>query len=128
VDLRDGSGREGVVPVPGIPAAERRDATQRARYVAVVMIVVLNLLDLITTYVAIGLGAHEGNPIVARMISSHLVIVAKVLVCGALIIGAHLANSRHSRVTLPGLCVAWAVVGLYLLTVVLNSLNVLSHL
>src|SRR5262245_27509929 len=51
--------------VPADQLPERRDATQRARFAAVVTIAVLNALDLLTTYIAIGLGAHEGNPLVA---------------------------------------------------------------
>jgi hypothetical protein len=107
---------------------ERRDATQRARYIAVLVIAVLNIFDIITTYVAISLGAREGNPIVAWMISSRFIIFAKILICGSLIFGAILANQRRRRVTLPGLCIAWAVVGVYSLVVLLNLLNVLSRI
>lgn len=112
----------------GIDGVERRDAIQRARYVAVVMIAVLNVFDLVTTYVAISLGAHEGNPIVAWMISSRAVVVVKVLVCGALVYGAIVAKRRRFRVSLTGLCVAWAVVGIYSLVVLINTLSVWSHL
>ena len=111
-----------------VDGLERRDATQRARYIAVLVIAVLNVFDIVTTYVAISLGAHEGNPIVAWMISSRFVIFAKVFICGSLIFGAILANQRRRRVTLPGLCIAWTVVGVYSLVVLLNTLNVLSHL
>jgi hypothetical protein len=128
VDAPAASPAHGATARAGIDVVERRDATQRARYVAVVVIAVLNIFDLITTYVAISLGAREGNPIVAWMISSRLIIFAKILVCGALIFGAILANHRRQRVTLPGLCIAWAVVGVYSLVVLLNTLNVLSHL
>ena len=76
---------------------ERRDATQRARYIAVLIIAALNVLDIVTTYTAIALGAHEGNPIVAWMISSRFVIFAKILVCGALIFGAIVASNRRTR-------------------------------
>lgn len=112
----------------GLQQIERREATQRARYLAVIVIAVLNIFDIITTYVAISLGAHEGNPIVAWMISSRLIIFAKILVCSALIFGALLANQRSRRVTLPGLCIAWAVVGVYSVVVLLNTLNVLSRI
>ena len=64
----------------GFHDVERRDGTQRARYVAVIVIAVLNVFDLITTYVAISLGAHQANPIVAWMISSRLIIFAKILI------------------------------------------------
>lgn len=124
----DAPAAHGMAARAGIDVVERRDATQRARYVAVLVIAVLNIFDIITTYVAISLGAHEGNPIVAWMISSRIVIFAKILVCGALIFGAIVANRRRQRVTLPGLCIAWAVVGIYSLVVVLNTSNVLSHL
>jgi len=108
--------------------AERRDALQRSRLAAVIAIAVLNTFDLITTYVAIAAGAHEANPVVAWMISSRLVIVFKVAVCASLIIGALLAKRRRRRVTLTGLCTAWAVVGVYSLVVVINTLTVWAHL
>jgi hypothetical protein len=114
--------------VAGPQGIERRDATQRARYVAVIVIAVLNIFDIVTTYIAISLGAHEGNPIVAWMISSRFIIFAKILTCGGLIFGAIVASQRRRRVTLPGLCIAWAVVGVYSLVVLLNTLNVLSRL
>ncbi len=123
--LERSSDAEGIAGPHGI---ERRDATQRARYVAVIVIAVLNILDIITTYIAISMGAHEGNPIVAWMISSRFIIFAKILTCGGLIFGALLASQRRRRVTLPGLCIAWAVVGVYSLVVLLNTLNVLSRL
>ena len=136
VDLRDApSIRLAGPPVVETPRAaaglaeiERRDATQRARYIAVLMIAVLNVFDIITTYVAISLGAHEANPLVAWMISSRFIIFAKILTCGGLIFGAILASQRRRRVTLPGLCIAWAVVGVYALVVLLNTLNVLSRI
>jgi len=128
IDLRDD--RSG--PIVGrSPAAtevyERRDATQRARFIAVVVIAALNALDLVTTYAAIAAGAHEGNPLVSWAISSPLVAVAKVLVCGSLILGAAFARRSRRVVSLPALCTAWAVVGIYSLVVVLNAVNVLSR-
>ena len=118
----------GPTAAPGIAVIERRDAIQQARFIAVVVIAVLNAFDLVTTYTAISLGAHEGNPVVAWMISSRLVILAKVLVCGGLVYGAILARDRRRRVTLAGLCTAWAVVGVYSLVVVINSISVWSRL
>ncbi len=112
---------------PSAVAYERRDATQRARFVAVVVIAVLNVLDLVTTYAAIAAGAHEGNPLVSWAISSPLVAVAKVLVCGTLILGALIASRTRRVVSLPALCAAWAVVGIYSLVVLLNGLNLLSR-
>ncbi len=139
VDLRDQPsisfdgqpGREASVPTGQLDAAatgsvERRDAIQRSRFVAVVLIAVLNMFDLITTYVAIAQGAHEGNPIVAWMISSRAVVLAKILICGWLIVSVVVAKNQRRRVTLAGLCTAWAVVGVYSLVVVINTLTVWS--
>ena len=109
-------------------SVERRDAIQRSRLVAVVLIATLNMFDLITTYVAISQGAHEANPIVAWMISSRAVVVAKILICGWLIVSVVVAKNRRRRVTLAGLCTAWAVVGVYSLVVVINTLTVWSRL
>ncbi len=107
-------------------APERRGRSQRAWFVAVGAIVVLNLFDVVTTYAAISMGADEGNPIVRWMISNRLVILFKILVCGGLILGAVVAWRRHRRVTLPVLCLGWFVVGVYSLVVVLNTVTVLS--
>jgi hypothetical protein len=115
-------------PASTLVVAERRDALQRSRLAAVIAIAVLNTFDLITTYVAIAAGAHEANPVVAWMISSRLVIVFKVAICASLIIGALFAKRRRRRVTLTGLCTAWAVVGVYSLVVVINTLTVWAHL
>lgn len=129
IDLRDDPTGPIVGRSPSASAStyERRDATQRARFIAVVAIAVLNVFDLITTYAAIAEGAHEGNPLVAWAISSPLVGVAKVLVCGTLILGAVIASRTRRVVSLPALCAAWAVVGIYSLVVLLNVLNLLSH-
>jgi hypothetical protein len=113
---------------PPLAVVERRDAIQQARFIAVVIIAVLNGLDLITTYVALARGAHEGNPIVAWMISSRVVVLAKVFLCGMLILGALVARDRRHRVTLAGLCTAWAVVGVYSLVVLINTVSVWSRL
>ena len=117
-----------LAPASSPVVAERRDALQRSRLAAVIAIALLNTFDLITTYVAIAAGAHEANPVVAWMISSRVVVVFKVAICASLIIGALLARRRRHRVTLTGLCTAWAVVGVYSLVVVLNTLTVLAHL
>jgi hypothetical protein len=117
-----------VVELREAPAVERRSAIEQSRFVAVVVIAVLNVIDLITTYVAISHGAHEGNPVVAWMISSHVVVLAKIGLCGSLIFGVITARNRRRRVSLLSLCMAWAVVGVYSLVVVINSLTVWSHL
>ena len=62
------------------------------------------------------------------MIESRAVVFAKVLICGSLIVGVVVAKNRHRRVTLAGLCTAWAVVGVYSLVVVINTLSVWSRL
>ncbi|MGZ4703235.1 MAG: DUF5658 family protein [Acidimicrobiales bacterium] len=124
----EGAGGLAPIEVTGLDGSEHRDATQRARYIAVLVIAVLNLFDIVTTYVAISLGAHEANPMVAWMISSPFVALAKVIVCGSLIAGAVLAKHWRRRVTLPGLCTAWAVVGVYSVVVLLNTVNVLSRI
>jgi hypothetical protein len=117
-----------IIGATGVDAIERRDSLYRARYLAVWLIALLNLADIVTTYVAISMGALEGNPVVAWMIEARVVVLAKILVCGSLIFGAILARLRRRRVTLVGLCAAWAVVGVYALIVLLNTLNVISHL
>ena len=129
IDLRDDPSGPivGRSPSAARVTFERRDATQRARFIAVVVIAVLNVFDLITTYAAIAAGAHEGNPLVSWAISSPLVAVAKVLVCGTLILGAVVASRTRRVVSLPALCAAWAVVGIYSLVVLLNTINLAAN-
>jgi hypothetical protein len=107
-------------------AGERRTDTWRAWFVAIGAIVLLNAIDIVTTYVAIDMGADEGNPIVAWMISNRLVIVVKAAVCAGIVASAVVARRRGRRVTLAELSLAWFVVGVYTLVVVLNSITVIS--
>ena len=65
------------------------------------LIALLNIGDIVATYLAISLGALEGNPVVAWMIETRVVVLAKILVCGS-DFGAILARLRRRRVTLGG--------------------------
>jgi hypothetical protein len=109
-----------------LTAGERRRDTWRVWFVAIAAIVLLNAIDLITTYVAIDMGADEGNPIVAWMISNRLVIAVKAVVCGGIVASAVVAWRQGRRVTLAELSLAWFAVGVYTLVVVLNSITVIS--
>ena len=88
------------------------------------MILILNVLDLLTTYWAIHLGAHEGNPIVKFMLDSYAIIPLKLGVCALMLWTAFKRDVQDLRL----LCVVWFVAGVYTLVVVLNSIHVVIKL
>ena len=120
----------GPVPTVSMPPLARRGRAAAygmvpARLVAAaaLAIVVLNVLDVITTRFAISRGATEGNPL-ASLFVSHLPIfvVIKVLFPAFVALRMWVTRTR----TTPGLLAAmYWVVGVYSMAIVINALHLL---
>jgi len=120
----------GPVPTVNMPPLARRGRAAAygmvpARLVAAaaLAIVVLNVLDVITTRFAISRGATEGNPL-ASLFVSHLPIfvVIKVLFPAFVALRMWVTRTR----TTPGLLAAmYWVVGVYSMAIVINALHLL---
>ncbi len=91
--------------------------------VAALAIVVLNLLDIVTTRLAIAQGGAEGNPLAGLFVDNLTLFVAvKVFVPGLV---AWRMWSIRSRITPLLLAAMWWVVGVYSLAITVNALHLL---
>ena len=115
IDLRDPepAGRTGPPCWSRRPrdAALRGSVASRAIVVAAVLIVVLNVLDIITTRLALANGAAEGNPIATLFVDYLPIFVAvKILVPASV---ALRIRSMRGRTTPMLFAAMWWVVGVY---------------
>ena len=119
-------------PVPTVtlpPVARSDEAVTRgvvpAKLVtaAALAIVVLNVLDVITTRFALLRGGTEGNPLAALFVYHLPIFVAiKVLLPGLVALRMWVTRTR----TTPGLLAAmYWVVGVYSMAIVVNALHLL---
>jgi hypothetical protein len=103
--------------------ADRTAVPARLVTTAAVAIVVLNVLDIITTRLALLDGATEGNPLAALFVHHLPIFVAiKVLLPG--LVGLRMWTVRDR--TPPMLLAAmWWVVGVYSMVITINALHLL---
>ena len=118
----DAAGRGHVGDELTVGSGERaeRSGYHRAYVVAAALLIVLNLFDVVITRQALAAGASELNPI-ARWFVEHAVI-AYVIKLGVPAVLFVLASSRFARdrINAVHLAAIWTVVGMYVMTVVLN--------
>lgn len=102
----------------------RELATTRAVPIAAITIVVLNVLDIITTRIALLNGAAEGNPMASLFVNQLPLFVAiKILIP----VGVALRMYAVRRKVTPMLLAAmWWVVGVYSLAIVVNAMHLLK--
>lgn len=91
--------------------------------VAAVAIVVLNVLDVITTRLALLGGASEGNPF-ASLFVHHLPIFVAIKVVFPGLVALRMWATRE-RTTPMLLAAMWWVVGVYSMAIVVNALHLL---
>jgi hypothetical protein len=101
-------------------AEQPRSTFHRAYVVAAAALIVLNVLDIVITRRALAAGASELNPI-ARYFVEHAVVAYSVKIAVPAGLFA-LAASRFARqrINAVHLAAIWMVVGMYVMTVVLN--------
>ena len=93
----------------------------RSAVVAVVALAVLNIIDVVSTTIALSLAGHnglrlvEGNPLARLLIPNGRVEVVKVVVIAALVL-----NTVRKPVTVAIHAALWVVVGIYIATIVNN--------
>lgn len=110
---------------PSTAAPERPTyVASRTVVAAAVLIVVLNVLDIITTRLALGSGGTEANPVAALFVEFLPVFVA-IKVALPLSVALRIQASRH-RTTPMLLAAMWWVVGVYSMTVVVNALHLIG--
>lgn len=107
---------------------ERRRDRKRAYLVAAYVLLMLNLLDLFSTWLALNGGAQELNVLADFLIQTKiplgfydlsLIVPSKVVLCGMVIAGAHLLPRRR-YVDIVLVTGAWWICGVYSFVVVSN--------
>jgi predicted lysophospholipase L1 biosynthesis ABC-type transport system permease subunit len=104
-------------------AVDGQEAMRASRWRAVIWICALQVLDIVTTLVAIHMvGASEGNPLMVWLVETKLFILVKASVCAWVIWTA----SRRQPVTTRTLALAWFAVGSYVLAIILNTQHIIK--
>jgi len=86
-----------------------------ARVIGFALLILLNVLDLISTSMFLERGHEEGNPLAAAMIEGGHIPWAKSIIL--LLLGIRVLTSRPRLATT---CALWFVVGIYATVVALN--------
>ena len=95
--------------------ADEHERHRLARVIGFGFLIVLNVLDLISTSMFLDRGHEEGNPVAAAMIESGHIPWAKSLILLAL--GVRVLTSKPRLATT---CALWMVVGVYATVVAIN--------
>lgn len=86
--------------------SERQRAADRLLSALVVLFVLLNLADLISTFVGLQSGLHEGNPLMSALLSRYgfsALVLYKLIVIAAVAVGVRMLRSFRisvARVTI----------------------------
>jgi hypothetical protein len=117
IDLRDTPR----VDAPTVESAGLIDHLRRARVIAAVLLVILNIADLVTTRMFLDRGLEEGNPISAVLLSNGSMPFVKTLLLLGIAWSAVRAAPRVSTTV-----AMWFVVGLYTTVIGVNLLALQS--
>lgn len=112
IDLRDHQRRDGAVVVRTVESERQH---RRARLIGVVLLVLLNVADLVSTDAFLDAGVEEGNPVGAFLLSRGWAGWAKATLL--LILGWRVTQSPPRIGTT---CALWFVVGVYAMAVTFN--------
>lgn len=95
----------------------------RVYVVAAMVLIALNVLDVVVTHAALAAGATEMNP-VARWFIEHAVLAYGIkFAVPALVLALAFTRQARRRIDEAHVAAIWMVVGIYLMTVVVNTLT-----
>ena len=114
IDLRDPAPPHVVAPDVDLAEARRH---RQLRIAGVAMLVVLNVLDLVTTRAFLNAGLQEGNVVGAVLIEQGWIAWVK----GALLLALGV-RFLAAKPRLGATCALWGAVGIYLAVVTVNTL------
>ena len=89
-------------------------------YSGLILIVVLSVLDVMTTHSAMRAGAIEGNPLAQWLMDNGALLSVKLAACIVLALVASRVRVRDGTFAAS---VVWFIVGVYAVTVVSNAVN-----
>jgi hypothetical protein len=107
------------------PVIERRTQVLSSRIAGAWVILVMNILDVITTTIVLNKGGIETNPIAEFLIEYRLLWVAKFVVPFWIVAFAYIGRARRDRVMDKLYAATWFIAGLYSMIVVSNTLVLL---
>jgi hypothetical protein len=130
IDLRDGARQADEVGADSQPSritaalrptglSDLAIVLRRARIVAALALIVLNIADLITTRMFLDRGLEEGNPVSALLLSNGSMPFVK----SAILIGLTWSAVR-SVPRVATTCAMWFVVGLYTTVIAVNVIAI----
>lgn len=100
--------------------------TNRIHRNGLIWVLILNALDLLTTYVAIHFGAQEGTPWLKWLVETKMIFVVKAVVVGGACYGLHL-KAKGTQATAFMNAAIWWVAGIYSLVVFMNILTAIKY-
>lgn len=92
--------------------------------VAALLIAVLQIGDLLSTWWSLSIGGSELNPLSKLLIDYHLLVPLKLGLAGFIVWGAF----NKAPKPLWSLCVLWFIAGLYTMVVTMNLIHVALRL
>lgn len=94
---------------------------------AAAILVVLNLLDLLITRAALDAGAQELNPISRFFVQHALLAFTIKLTVPALVLVLAFSEGARAKVNDLHVAAIWTIVGIYLMTVFINTVTLLRY-
>lgn len=104
---------------------ERRSSVVNSRIAGAWVIMVMNILDVVTTTMVLERGGAEANPIAQFLIDHRLLWIAKFAIPCWILAFAYLGRARRERVVERIYAAVWFIAGLYSMIVVSNTLVLL---
>lgn len=111
-------------PTAGI-VVERRTHTLSSRVLGAWVILLMNILDVVTTTMVLDRGGGEANPIATFLIEYRLLWIAKFMIPFWILLFAYIGRARRERVVEKLYAAVWFIAGLYSMIVVSNTLVLL---
>jgi hypothetical protein len=111
---------------PGCTRSRRHLPPKRSLvWIAAILIVVCNLIDIASTIYIISLGGQELNPLAAFLLQYNLLWPFKVSIVGWIALGAWLSRHEPMRARVR---LMWAVACVYVVVVAWNVIPLLLYL
>lgn len=111
--------------VPDGVVIERRTQLLSSRIAGAWVIMVMNVLDVITTTLVLEKGGGETNPIASFLIEYRLLWFLKVLIPVWILVFTYIGRARRDRVVERLYAAVWFIAGLYSMIVVSNTMVLL---
>jgi len=100
---------------------DRRKSVRHAAIAALLVLVVLNIADILTTNAFLAKGVKEGNPLMRHLVGNWKAVFVKAVLLLAL-----WRSFAARRPTMARLCAVWGAVGFYASSIMVNLMILAS--